>query len=167
MAENEAHNKFAQEGSAFSLKYGNLSIFWGGLGEQIGEPSPHVAETMESEHTASADSLDEFTTGNYGVTTTPQIEYWFVVDPEREGLAKQFANPWPVEAKLAGEPQKMRKPLPTAELKTKILDVNRQLEVLGEPELMLAEGNGARLYTGPVSARQPPRMVSVVAGVGA
>ena len=34
-----------------------------------------TVQAMSDEHTKAADSHDEFTTGNYGVTTTPAIEW--------------------------------------------------------------------------------------------
>ena len=38
---------------------------------------------MLEEHTTSEDSADKFTTGNYEVTTTPQLEFAFVVKPDK------------------------------------------------------------------------------------
>ena len=55
------------------MKYGDLSTFFGGLEAKIGPPLPKIQEGMEAEHTAASDSLDYFTTGNYGVTTTPTL----------------------------------------------------------------------------------------------
>ena len=75
----ELHGKFVQEGAAFTMKYGDLSTFFGGLEAKIGPPRPNVREAMTDEHVRSSDSQDEFTTGNYGVTTTPEIEWSFVV----------------------------------------------------------------------------------------
>ena len=43
---------------------------------------------MEVEHTKKNDSRDEFTTGNYGVSTTPEIEWWFVVEGSGKGLQR-------------------------------------------------------------------------------
>ena len=140
------HGKYLQDKNAFELVYADLSVFFGGLEKQIGPPEAHVKAAMEREHTAAADSLDEFTTGNYGVTTTPQIEWWFVVEPER-GIA------WPVEAKLVGSPEKMRKPMPVKELEAALARGNSQMRSLGEPLLLVEEVFGARLYTGPTCAR--------------
>eukprot|EP00966_Prymnesium_polylepis_P162300 3751053-Prymnesium_polylepis.1 len=97
------------------MKYGDLSTFFGGLEAKISPPRPKVREAMAAEHTTSSDSLDRFTTGNYGVTTTPQIEWWFVTDSERD-------EEWPQEEKLrAVSPETMRKPKPLAKM-TKRLD---------------------------------------------
>ena len=81
--------------------------FFGGLEAKIGPPRPNVRKAMEDEHTVASDSRDEFTTGNYGVTTTPETEWWFVVEPDKQ-------PEWPVEEKLRGTPDKMRKPMPLA-----------------------------------------------------
>ena len=111
-----------------------------------------VREAMEAEHTKAADSHDEFTTGNYGVTTTAVIEWQFVADPEREGLM------WPVEEKLRdAAPDKMRKPLPLAELQRKREAINQQLQAMNEPEMLEDECFGARLYSGPMCAASRQR----------
>ena len=122
------------------MKYGDIATFFGGLEKKIGPPNPRVREAMEAEHTKKDDSRDEFTTGNYGVSTTPEIEWWFVADPEREGLS------WPEEAKLRdAAPDKMRKPLPLDELRVKLEPENAKLREMGEPPLIEEEAYGARL----------------------
>ena len=80
--------------------------------------------------------------GNYGVTTTPTIEWLFVTEPEKP-------IQWPVEEKLRGSPDKMRKPLPLPELKAKVASVNERLDKMHEPRLLYEEAIGARLYSGP------------------
>ena len=137
------HDKFAQDDKAFKLMFGDLSTFFGGLEAKIGPPRPKVREAMEEEHTAASDSLDEFKTANYGVTTTPTLEWWFVTEPEKQ-------VEWPVEEKLRDSPEKMRKPMPLAELEQKMDELNVQLKEMGEPVLLLDEGFAARLYTGPM-----------------
>merc|ERR1712129_54694 len=47
----------------------------------IGSPNAKVFEAMEEEHCYSRDSNMEWTTGNYGITTTPKVEWGFVVTP--------------------------------------------------------------------------------------
>eukprot|EP00966_Prymnesium_polylepis_P017998 415452-Prymnesium_polylepis.3 len=94
---------------------------------------------MAAEHTASSDSFDRFITGNYGVTTTPQLEWWFVTDPERD-------EEWPKEEKLhAASPNIMRSPLLSAEMARRLDKVNRQLAMMKEPELIKEEALGARI----------------------
>ena len=57
-----------------------------------------------------------------------------------------------IEEKLQDSPEKMRRPMPLAELEQKIGELNVQLKEMGEPELLLDEGFAARLYTGPMRA---------------
>ena len=95
----ELQNKFVEEGDTFRLAYGGIDTFFNGLEGLIGPPSPQLSEAMAREHCASVDSVAQFTTGNYGVTTTSEREYWFVVDPEG-GLARLGLTSWPVEQKL-------------------------------------------------------------------
>ena len=45
---------------------------------------------MEQDHCGKPDSHIEFTTGNYGVTTTSAVEWHFVVNPETEGVLAQL-----------------------------------------------------------------------------
>jgi hypothetical protein len=141
--------QFVQEGQAFTMKYGDLHTFFGGLEAKIGPLNPKVRETMESEHTTSSDSLEEFTAGNYGVTTTPKQEWLFVVEPDQKGVV------WPVEKKMLGTAEsrgKMRKPMLLAVLEAELDKINKQLEAMNEPKLMLVEALGGRLYTGPMCA---------------
>ena len=141
----ELHSKFLQEGRNFELVYANLSAFFGGLEAKIGPPDPHVAQGMEREHTGAADSLDMFTTLNYGVTTTPQLEFRFVAEPDRD-------ESWPVEAKLADAPDKRRKVMSLRGLEAALAQVNAKLREQGATTLLVEEGIGARLYTGPMCA---------------
>ena len=135
----ELHSKFVQAGNSFTMNYSALSTFFGGLEAKIGPPNPKVRAAMVSEHTAAADSQDEFTTGNYCVTTTPQLEWWFVTEPERDGVL------WPLEKGLRGSEEKMRQPLPLNELRARLEVENAKLRKLGESPLIEEEAFGARL----------------------
>ena len=44
------------------------------------------------------DSEEKFETGNYGVSTTSKIEWFFVVDPTEDSLRKLDCDKWPKEA---------------------------------------------------------------------
>ena len=145
------HGKFAQEGKAFTMQYGDLSTFFGGLEKKIGAPDPNVRSAMEREHTTAADSRDEFTSSNYGVTTTPEQEWWFVTEPDK-GVE------WPVELKLDGD-EKRRRPMPRNAMQSALDERNRRLQALNEPLLLLDEADGARLYTGAMCARNSPPCV--------
>ena len=88
------HTKFAE--STFTLAYTDRSAFFGGLEGRVGLPSPNLRAAMQTEHCAAADSQDEFTTTNYGVTTTPEVEWHAVVDPAA-GLARIKSAAYPAE----------------------------------------------------------------------
>ena len=64
--------------------YGGLDEFHQGLESQIGLPNPRVYEGMMQEHTARGDSGKEFVAWNYGIHTTPAIEWEYVVCPARD-----------------------------------------------------------------------------------
>ena len=158
--------KFMEDGAGL-LAYGDLNTFFGGLEAIVGAPLPRVREAMAAEHTQQADSFIEFTTKNYGVTTTSATEWAFVAEPE-----SRTHDAWPVEAKLvlarkpggstsarlgerialvAHERQKRRRaPMRIAELKWRVAERGVRLCDQGEPALTLEEAFGARLYTGPL-----------------
>jgi hypothetical protein len=56
----EMHQKFVQEGNAFTIEFGGLSTYFGGLSELLGPPSPQVRSAMERERCARADSDEAF-----------------------------------------------------------------------------------------------------------
>jgi hypothetical protein len=145
----ELHSKFAQEGSFdFEMVYGAVATFFGGLEAKIGPPDPLVEDAMAREHLEASDSHEWFTTFNYGVTTTPRLEWWFVAEPERN-------EAWPVETKLDDMPERQRKPLASHQLVEAVERFNARLRGLDEAELLRVEGVGARLYTGPMCAGPP------------
>ena len=74
---------------------------------------------------------------------TTALEWFFVVEPHKEEV-------WPLEEKLHATPEKMRKPLPIAELTAQLDAFSARLAAIKEPTLLLEEGYGARLYTGPM-----------------
>jgi len=59
----ELHGKFSQDTSNFTLSFGELSTFFGGLEALIGAPNPNIREAMESEHCSKDDSNGYWTTG--------------------------------------------------------------------------------------------------------
>ena len=151
------HSKFVDEKRAFELEYADLSVFFGGLEAQIGPPNPQVLEAMEREHVGAEDSRDDFETPNYGITTTPETEWWFVTQPDR-------LPSWPEETKgVTDSPDKKRRPMALSDLDTALRGVNKKLGELREPGLMREEGYGARLYTGPMCA-PPPRSLPTLEG---
>ena len=53
---------------------------------------------MAAEHQKRPDSSIEFTTGNYGVTTTSTLEWLFVVEPTASTLTRMGRDSWASEA---------------------------------------------------------------------
>jgi hypothetical protein len=139
----ELHDKFVQDPRTFELRFGAMGAFYGGLEAFIGSPDPNVRTAMEREHTAAADSGDEFTTDNYEVTTTPTIEWRFVAEPEGHAAA------WPAEHKIEA-PAAPRRPLTSSQLAAVLRRKNAELETIDADLLLLEEALAARLYTGPM-----------------
>ena len=156
----EMQDKFSQDTRGM-LEYGNLNVFFGGLEALVGSPNPNIRKMMADEHTDRGDSAREFTTSNYDLRTTSATEWAFVATPNEPP-----EGGWPIEEKiraaLAGKEgadlegirkagAQHRQPRPIAEL-TADMDakVNGQLHDLGEPEMIVEEAMGLRLYTGPL-----------------
>ena len=135
----QLQDKFMQDGAGL-MAYSDLNTFFGGLEKMVGAPLPCVAKAMAAEHTEKPDSHLEFTTLNFGVTTTSATEWAFVAEPETRDW-------WPVEKKHV---QERRRPMPIAELKRLVDERGVRLCDQGEPALTLEEAFGARLYTGPL-----------------
>ena len=140
----ELANQWAEEGAG-DLLYGGLPSFFSGLEARIGSPDPKVFKDMEQDHCGKPDSHIEFTTGNYSVVTTSDIEWKFVAQPETQIR-------WPIEERLAnaGNNDHMRKLLPCAILERRMDMQNRRLDAIGADLLTWAEVVGGRLYTGPL-----------------
>ena len=127
------------------LSYGGIDSFFGGLVAKIGPANAKVSDAMVSEHTQCEDSRIEFTTSNYQLTTTSEIEWSFVTEPDAD-------IDWPKEAiHLAGG--KHRRPMSISKLEAHMATRNAALSDLKQPPLILDEAFGARLYTGPLFAK--------------
>ena len=86
------NSKFAETGT-FTLAFAELPIFFAGLTSIVGPPKPNLMEAMEDEHLQAANSKDEWTTGNYGIKTTPETEWFFVTDPSsRKSWPRETIN---------------------------------------------------------------------------
>ena len=86
------NTKFAETGT-FTLAFAELPIFFAGLTSIVGPPKPNLMEAMEDEHLQAANSKDEWTTGNYGIKTTPETEWFFVTDPSsRKSWPRETIN---------------------------------------------------------------------------
>lgn len=162
----ELQSKFAEDG-AFTLSFGGMDTFFGGLEKLLGSPSSNLVEAMKREHCGMLDSELWFTTPNYSVETTSQIEWYFVADPDN-GLAFLQQAPyyqgklsgWPAEADMMdaeGDENESserrekhgREPRSLGNFEAEWAKVDEALEALEIDMLQEAEFIGARLYTGP------------------
>ena len=150
----------AQAGAKpFTLTFGDRSDFFGGLEKLVGKPDPiSMRAGMAKEHTTRKDARAEFTVGNYGTTTTAECEYWFVLDPSAEVLARLGIREWPKDTKLHADAKsrslcRQAKHPRTFEPIRK--DLNLRLKMIGldfSPDMFI----GARLYTGPMFMKSAP-----------
>ena len=139
--------KFA---GAVELSYASITDFHKGLEGRIGAPHPSVAEAMRAEHTQAADSREPFTTPNYGVHTTSEEEWLFVLEAA-EGLTRLGRDAYAEESEsMLPDRERCRRPKPLAEVLVEMGAFNARLLALGEPELIRQEVIAARLYTGPL-----------------
>ena len=160
----ELQEKFSLDTHTYEGEYGTLSTFFGGLQEIIGSPEPKAMDAMCNEHTRGVDSKVEFTTGNYDVTTTAEVEWEFVATPEsprqfpsEKKIAaaqhlksnKQLARTKSLQA-IIDSRAKPRSPIPLAQLQEKAKGVNKRLDDLNLQGVKDEEVVGARLYTGPM-----------------
>ena len=133
-----------------------------------------------------ADSLKEWVTGNYGVTTTSALEWWFVVEPDGDEAAKARGGAdkdWPTEERLRSKhrpsenprerlssalqvTKQMRKPKRMLEFKAQRDKVDAQLQKLGQPGLIDEEFFGGRLYTGPCALRRASNRIPCISNAG-
>ena len=90
----ELASQWHAEGAG-SLLYGDLPAFFQGLEPRIGSPDPKVLKDMAADHCSRPDAQVEFTTGNYSVVTTSEVEWKFVYEPETP-------LKWPIEERLMG-----------------------------------------------------------------
>ena len=173
-----SNEKFFQTDN--QLAYGELRSFFDGLEGIVGPPSVSLWEAIEREHCASSDSHDDFTAPNYGVRTSSCIEYHFVhfgaeglevlkkdhpkamrllVASTKDGR-NVYAYPAEDPDKLksgdsdAVSAAKPRTPLSYTDIEPKLMGKNDELVQLGSEPMGKEEFLSARMYTGPVRARQ-------------
>ena len=139
--------KFQADSGGFQLSYGSLTTFYEGLEGLIGRPTPSLWIEMTREHSLSADSSITFKTGNYGIETTSEIEWLFVISPDT-GLEQLSLNTWPAEnPSMCSRP---RQPRSLAAFDSEVRELNERLKQESCPALMREELVAARLYTGPM-----------------
>ena len=166
-------SKFAGQ---VQMQMHGLDAFFGGLEGLVGAPRNNMLDAMVADHTKRADSRLPFTTGNYGITTTSNIEWRFVYEPDQsqaeqesgEGEGEQgegegeeagthtsgvevISSAWPAESE-ARLPNRAhcRKPRPLSEFTEAMDEKNAQLQAVKQPPMTTEELIGARLYTGPL-----------------
>jgi hypothetical protein len=157
-------SKFAGQ---VQMQMHGLDAFFGGLEGLVGAPRNNVLDAMVGDHTKRADSKLPFTTGNYGITTTSDIEWRFVYEPEESqaeqgpgaageegshaGGAEVASSAWPAESE-ARLPNRAhcRKPRALSEFREAMDEKNAQLQAVKQPPMTTEELIGARLYTGPL-----------------
>lgn len=154
--EAEVMSKFSGQ---IELSYGGLDSFFGGLEARIGAPQPKVAEAMEAEHTAHAESKAPFRTSNYGIETTTEAEWLFVCAPDFDHALSRLGLPrWPDESsEIVRDRSRCRQPQPLERFVKAAEVLNRELERTHQPAIIREEIVAARLYTGPVRRRPPLR----------
>jgi hypothetical protein len=88
------------------LTFGDRSDFYAGLQQLVGKPDPiSLAAGMKKDHLTGKDARIEMVASNYGTVTTSEVEYYFVVAPTEDSLTKLGRTAWPVERKLAENPE--------------------------------------------------------------
>ena len=136
-------------GARFVYAFGTLADFERGLGGLIGPPGKGASATelMRSEHCACADSRTLFTTGNYGISTTSEVEWCFVFEPSAATLAALGLEQWPAETR---DLPHGRTPRPLADFEAERLALSSQLAAHAKATLSADAVLAARLYTGPM-----------------
>ena len=64
----------AQSGASFTLTYGGLEDFFGGLSSLVGKANQYPLHGLHFDHCMCADSKVEFEVSNYGTVTTSELE---------------------------------------------------------------------------------------------
>lgn len=131
----EAMDAKAKEGSStgqskfatFKMSAGRVEDFYKGLQGRVGSPSLDFLHSMEAEHCRKGGCDAQFTTGNYGITTTARREWEIVMGAE---------EPTEEECKFGRVLHKL------SEL--------QQLPLAQEAQLKLEEVVALVLYTGPM-----------------
>ena len=77
----EQNSKFSMDTDADMASFAKLQQFYDGPEKFIGTPNPNATEGIRREHCERENADTKLTTPNYKITTTPRIEYFFVVDP--------------------------------------------------------------------------------------
>ena len=159
---NTSDTFYGKFSAGFIGSFADMSDFYGGLEDMIGECRKDLMRAMTEEHTAVQSgfgaSHESFTTSNYMVSTTPRDEWLFVVDPE--SVPDMDAGTDPATKKSRGTRQRLNIDDlydNAADLITKVFSQNKLFwqvtvtaEDLKEVKLLRVEVIALRLYTGPL-----------------
>mmetsp|Transcript_4272 Transcript_4272/g.12216 ORF Transcript_4272/g.12216 Transcript_4272/m.12216 type:complete len:1420 (+) Transcript_4272:1297-5556(+) len=146
------NSKFVMDG-AFMGRFATLEDFYKGPEELIGVPNPRIYKGCEQEHTLRHNAHKKFTTSNYGITTSPALEWEFVVNPRLQQHENEPpiyphtpANKcnWPLGCGWKGDHGREVVPLDKF-LKREMVHSLRTSAKLTEEEIICL-----RLYTGPM-----------------
>jgi NLR family CARD domain-containing protein 3 len=147
----EQNSKFSMDSDALKGAFSSLQHFYDGPEKLIGNPNPKAAEGIRREHCERKNADKAHTTPNYNVTTTPRVEYYFVVDPETYKLTAGFPgyphtprdkSQWSAAGKGVWRGDHGRNVLMLGLFTQHATAVNAGLQ---EPEVV-----AVRLYTGPM-----------------
>eukprot|EP00854_Cymbomonas_tetramitiformis_P008462 gene8462-10056_t len=157
------NTKFMLSKSNFTYSYSDLATFFGGLVKILGNPNvvPSLEENMRREHVVCTDSNVEFTTGNYNITTTPKLEWEFVVSPLP---GWQYPCETLQAQQHARQAQHARQVIPLDTFLKVMETINIQLAAVGHTILLREEVIALRLYTGPMFAKYNPLLRQVLSG---
>jgi hypothetical protein len=140
--EEHINTKFALDGASVG-RFATLNDFYRGPEGLIGTPNPNVLPGMEAEHCRRGNHATQFTSSNYNVTTTPAMEWEFVVQP-KEGFAYPH-TPRDKSRWLLGNDWKGK-----VGREAEHPDVFKKKKEVKRAGLREAEVIGLRLYTGPM-----------------
>lgn len=140
---------------AFVLSYGDMHDFQRGLTGLVGPPEMgNALEVMRADHSDRSDSLEWFSVGNYGTTTTSEIEFLFVVEPTEASLETLGLERWPSETRLenaGGEYlERMRKLIALEQFEPQRRLMHTKVKEHGGASFTVEALIGGRLYTGPM-----------------
>ena len=99
----EANSKFAMTEGAYVGSFGTLDEFYQGPEARIGYPNPKLREAMLTEHCVRPNARRLFTTPNYVVTTCPEWEWQWVLDPDRPASEALLHRLQAADGKYPGE----------------------------------------------------------------
>ena len=145
------------------------STEWDGVAAPGKGHDGRLIHEVRREHCDSLDSRWRFSSDEYGVQTTSETEYWFVVAPEK-GLAHLGLTTWPVEARTPDEAvvalTRAKRPHPTdasvdfkrrpkalRDFDAPVRDINARLVGMHVQPLRREELVCARLLTGPMRCK--------------